>query len=77
MIDKLDVRIPKDAFMTPEFRKTYLETKEDPRYWSRSEHYNHVADLRALGYEAVLHVGLLHRKSGPRGGGHKLELIDT
>lgn len=77
MIDKLDVRIPKDAFMTPEFRQTYLETKENPKYWHRAEHYSSVADLRPFGYEAILHVGLRHRRSGPKGGCHKLELIDA
>lgn len=77
MVDKLDVRIPADARFTPEFAQWYADTRGDPKYWHSSEHYGSTADLRPIGHEMILHLGLRHQKLGEKGHCHKLELINT
>ena len=77
MVDKLDVRIPADAQLSTEFGKVYADTRGDPKYWHCSEHYMSVGDLRPFGIEAILHLGLRHRRPSAKGHSHKLELLDT
>jgi hypothetical protein len=77
MVDKLDVRIPADAQLTPEFGKVYADTRGDPKYWHSSPYYGSTADLRPFGHEMILHMGLHHQKQGEKGHSHKVELIDT
>ncbi len=76
MIDKLDVRIPADTSFTESFQKLYVELgklppKQNPFHQTR--HYLRVGDLRAYGYDAVLHLCC---KWGDEAN-HKIELIDT
>jgi hypothetical protein len=74
MIDKLDLRIPRDA----QFRKAVAEyTRAIPyeTYTARvrpAVHYTGKADLRTLGIDALLHVQCKHG-----GGHHKFELFDV
>jgi len=77
MVDKLDVRIPADAQLSTEFRKVYADTRGDAKYWRSSERYTSVGDLRPFGIEAILHLGLRHRRPSAKGHSHKLELLDT
>jgi hypothetical protein len=74
MIDKLDLRIPRNA----QFRKVVSEyTRGLPyeTYTSRVRpalHYTGKADLRPIGIDALLHVQCKHG-----GKDHKLELFDV
>jgi hypothetical protein len=73
MIDKLDIRVPRQAEFTPEFSELYAEARNNPRGpFHASRHYLAVADLRSSGHDAILHT---YCKFGK--GDHKVELIDT
>lgn len=74
MIDKLDLRIPKDARWSPAVEKIFsydplapLSARMHP-----AQHYEGRTDLRAVGLDAILHVKCRH------GDKHsKLEILDV
>jgi hypothetical protein len=75
MIDKVEVRIPRMAHFTREFREFYPEIRNDPRLnpFRRSQHYESAGNLRKFGYDAILHMNCIRDRQGS----HKLELLDT
>ena len=75
MIDKLEVRVPATAEYTPAFGQLYSTLWNDPpnNPFRASRHYCVVGDLRAFGYDAILHAHCKHGEAG----NHKLELLDT
>lgn len=95
MLDKLEIRVPATVSFRPEFREMYCELAEDPKgpFRKRGPHYALAGDLRAHGYEVILHVCCMHRRRQKfefvdangkdrtkfldAGGNHKLEFLDT
>ena len=75
MIDKLEVRVPAASEYAPAFHALYAALWSDPRNnpFRPWKHYLAVGDLRAFGYEAILHAHCKHGEAGD----HKLELVDT
>jgi len=75
MIDKLEVRVPAATEYSPSFSRLYSHVWNDAANnpFRASRHYVVVGDLRAFGYDAILHS---HCKHGDEGN-HKLELLDT
>jgi hypothetical protein len=75
MIDKLEIRIPAQAPFSKGFGSLYCEIRNNPKVnpFHSSRHYLSTGDLRAFGYQAILHMSCLRDKLG----NHKLELLDT
>ncbi len=74
MIDKLEIRVPRDTAFHPAFNRLYREIRyPDADPFHRSRYYEAVADLRPYGYDAMLHLWCRWGKDG----NHKLELVDT
>lgn len=68
MIDKLEVRVSSAAKFTKEFESLFLGAA-----LHQSRHYKIVTDLRAYGYDSILHYSCRYGKER----NHKLELVDT
>lgn len=75
MIDKVDLRIPASAHWVSAFRLLGGFLVCDGRYvpFERSKYYTARADLRPIGLDAHLHIGL---RFGPKAD-HKLEILET
>src|SRR5207253_2435537 len=68
VIDKLEVRVSSAAEFTKEFESLFLSAA-----LHQSRHYKIVTDLRAYGYDSILHYCCRYGKEH----NHKLELVDT
>jgi hypothetical protein len=75
MIDKLEVRVPRATQFRRQFGELYSELCSLPKspFAKRGRDYQKSGDLRAYGYDLILHVHCIHGKNGD----HKVELIDT
>src|SRR5439155_10835604 len=73
MIDKLEAMVERGASFRKDFDEIYREVRHSPDFgaFRRSKYYRAVADLRPLGFDAILH---LEQK---RYGTHKVELLDS
>lgn len=74
VLDKLEIRVPAAVPFRPEFGALYSELRSDLKgpFRKRGPHYTLTGDLRAYGYDAILHLHCMHGQ-----GNHKLELLDT
>jgi hypothetical protein len=74
VLDKLEVRIPREARFRPEFADLYADLASDPKgpFRKRGPHYTMTGDLRAYGHDVILHLHCCHGE-----GNHKIELLDT
>lgn len=75
MIDKVEVRVPRGTPFSDEFRRLYADIRGDPKVdpFRGSRHYERVGNLRAFGYDVVLHLDCIRDRKG----NHKLEILDT
>jgi hypothetical protein len=77
MIDKLDLRLPRLTQIQPAVAD-YIKDSRAFQYSTRrlgSKYYEFVTDLKPMGIDARLHIGLKH--PGAHAGEGKLELFDT
>lgn len=74
MIDKADLRVPRNVPFTREFQEVYKASQGgEKRPWSSSRYFASTADLRAFGYDVRLHMySTLTREPI-----HKLEIYDA
>lgn len=72
MIDKLEVRIPRETEFSDEVRKLFGEICRQPTAGT-GRYYRNAVDLRPFGHSSLLHMEC----KWPGNGNHKLELLDT
>jgi hypothetical protein len=73
MIDKVEVRVPRETVFSPEYFRVHKHIAKDPGGpFHRTLHYESVADLSPYGFSAIVH---LFNKHGE--GNHKLELLES
>lgn len=71
-VDKLDLRIPRNAHFTPEFQRLYRELRAlDKGPFHAANHYEFVGDLCEYGFSQRLNLYCRRDKVG----NHKIELI--
>lgn len=57
MIDKADLRVPRNVPFTREFQEIYEASQRgEKRPWSSSRYFASTADLRGFGYDVRLHM---------------------
>jgi hypothetical protein len=73
MIDKIEAMIERDTYFRKDVSELYRQVRSNPDFGGarRSKFYHAVADLRPLGFDAVLHM------EQKRYGTHKVELLET
>ena len=73
MIDKIEAMVERNSNFRKDVSELYRQVRSNPDFGAarRSKFYHAVADLRPMGFDAILHM------EQKRYGTHKVELLET